>query len=790
VHYTASLRHHARVILATLLFLGCTCEAWGTDSYNGTDLTIPAVTIGAATYSNMVVTVANIVSGPSGSAPNGSHDSYNPANNQLTIPAVTVGANTFYNVIIKVGSLVSVGSVSGADVYTGTDLIIPSVQVLGGPVYSNVVITVGSIQSAGGGMPGNVRDVYNAATRELTIAAVQVPGHVYTNAIITPGSIVSVNNAVAAANGSITGVWLQGVTITMSGGASGTTTTDVNGNYSFTNLPSGQSFTFTPSLAGYTYASSSKTVPVPPGSSTTVTVPAMTASPLFASHSISGTVNYAGHATGPVYLLVYNSSNTCNGGCSANAGTLVRLSAGTSAYTVRGLQSGGYTVSAFMDTLGTGQPNVSADPSGTSAAVNINSANVTTGANLTLTDPTVSMPAAPSIGVVQPGTGSAFVLYNSSTDNNGNETATSYRISWGTDTNASNGGTKNFLAQGNNATIAYVPNLTNGNVQYFKLRASDSAGNSAYSAIVGPVTIGAPTGNHTVSGTVTFSGTATGPMIVVLHSPHGNGGIYFTVVGSQASPPSSGASYSVTGIADGDYQVAVIVDNNNTGVPSAGDFTYGLNGAAPTFAVSGAATENVQLTAANATAVVLTNYFAGGNGSGYGISPSAASGVKQIVNVTLMSGPNVAVPLDMGNSSNNGNNVNLANGSVAPIVGQSYGFLVTYSDGSSQILAGSVGAVLGPNNVAQDLNASSVSGPDTPTFSWSAPLTLPAFAPFTYSLQNLGSNGFNVSSSVTSVDLATVGKTLQTGSYDWQVQVQDAVGNSATVQASTPYAAP
>jgi len=79
----------------------------------------------------MVVTVAGIVSARVGGA-SGNADSYNPANNELTIPSVTVGANTFNNVIIKVGNLESIGAVSGADVYNGTDLIIPSVQVAHG----------------------------------------------------------------------------------------------------------------------------------------------------------------------------------------------------------------------------------------------------------------------------------------------------------------------------------------------------------------------------------------------------------------------------------------------------------------------------------------------------------------------------------------------------------------------------------------------------------------------------------------------------------------------------------
>jgi hypothetical protein len=144
----------------------------------------------------------------------------------------------------------------------------------------------------------------------------------------------------------------------------------------------------------------------------------------------------------------------------------------------------------------------------------------------------------------------------------------------------------------------------------------------------------------------------------------------------------------------------------------------------------------------------------------------------------------------MGYDQNNGNNVQLANSSIAPISGQSYGFFVTYTDGTTQILAGSVGVVMGPDNVAQNLVASSASGADTPTFSWSAPATLPALLPFEYSVQNLSSNSIDVLSNVTSVDLATLNKTLSSGTYYWQVQVTDALGNTAQAQVSTPYVAP
>jgi hypothetical protein len=59
-----------------------------------------------------------------------------------------------------------------------------------------------------------------------------------------------------------------------------------------------------------------------------------------------------------------------------------------------------------------------------------------------------------------------------------------------------------------------------------------------------------------------------------------------------------------------------------------------------------------------------------------------------------------------------------------------------------------------------------------------------------YSLQNLSTNGIHVPSSVTSVDLASSGKVLAPGTYYWQVQVEDAIGNSAGVQVTNPYVAP
>ncbi len=160
-------------------------------SYNAGQLTLPSVVIGGATYSNMVIAVGNILSGPNGTTANGSEDIYNPADNQMSIPAVVVGAHTYYNVIITVGGLMGIGSVTGADVYNGTELSISSVQVVGGTTYHNVVITPGTVLSVAGGMPKLAQDSYDPATGKLTICAVQFGNRVYTNVIITVAKVDS-----------------------------------------------------------------------------------------------------------------------------------------------------------------------------------------------------------------------------------------------------------------------------------------------------------------------------------------------------------------------------------------------------------------------------------------------------------------------------------------------------------------------------------------------------------------------------------------------------------------------
>jgi hypothetical protein len=195
VRLTSSLRRHAQSAMTVLLFLPCAFAVYGADSYNGTYLTIPSVVIGSATYSDVVVTPGRVLN-VGGGAPNGSVDTYNPANSQLTIPSVVYGANTYHNVLITVGGLISIGSASWVDTYDSSSrqLRISSVQV-GSTVYNNAVITPATIINVGGGMPAEVQDEYNSANRQLTIAAVQDGTQIFTNVTITVGEVISLGAA-------------------------------------------------------------------------------------------------------------------------------------------------------------------------------------------------------------------------------------------------------------------------------------------------------------------------------------------------------------------------------------------------------------------------------------------------------------------------------------------------------------------------------------------------------------------------------------------------------------------
>jgi hypothetical protein len=187
-------------MFALVALLVCSVGARATDTYNGVNLTIPTLYVGNATYSNVVVQVGNVLSGPTAGGFGASGDTYSPAAGALTVAAVMVGDSTYFNVVITVKAIISIGSVSGADTYASSQLTISQVQV-GSAVYNNVVLAVApaNIVKIVGGMPLALMDQYTPSAGELLIPAVQVGSKVFTNVTIRapPRDIVSIGGGTA-----------------------------------------------------------------------------------------------------------------------------------------------------------------------------------------------------------------------------------------------------------------------------------------------------------------------------------------------------------------------------------------------------------------------------------------------------------------------------------------------------------------------------------------------------------------------------------------------------------------
>jgi len=104
-----------KTLFSIILFLSV-AQAWAVDTYNPANgqLTIPTVLVGDAIYSNVSVTVKEVLSVKGGS-PLANFDSYNSMENILTIPSVSVSSKNYTNVSISVGDVLKVSDFKRVD---------------------------------------------------------------------------------------------------------------------------------------------------------------------------------------------------------------------------------------------------------------------------------------------------------------------------------------------------------------------------------------------------------------------------------------------------------------------------------------------------------------------------------------------------------------------------------------------------------------------------------------------------------------------------------------------------
>jgi hypothetical protein len=532
--------------------------------------------------------------------------------------------------------------------------------------------------------------------------------------------------------------------------------------------------------------------------------------------TVTGTVAYSGTKTGQIYLSMNNTA-----GCAIGAQGVSISSKG--AFTIHGVPSGSpnatYTLNAFMDTLGKGATNAG-DPVG-STTVTVGNADVT-GVSVTLADPSpVTIGVAPTIQQVLPFNNGAAVFFSQVINSSNVEMATSYTLQWSTTSNfASIAGSKTFPAVGTSAGnfLLVSSGLTNGSSYYFRAYAS-SAGTAAgpYSTAFGPVTVGQSTTGNSVSGAITFGGTATGPMYIGLYNPYANPPTGTPYGESIAAPVSSQAYtlYAPTNTAPV-YESVAIIDQNNDGVVDPGDITNVNSYGKPLFPLTGTtANENITLPSGNSIATVYTQSLMSGGTESYGLGFQVIWGAKLPVAVTLEpsynpDGANVPGPIDIalcgqGNSNcTQGFQLGFNLGSTVPTVGDTYIFDITYSDGTTGTVVATVTGVL--NNFATNLAPTTgTSTSTTPTFTWSAPVCA-ACSSYTYQFYINPTNGGNqiwyvpggapngllytTTSLVWGVDPTNSANTPSVSSlttnttYTWSIGVLDSYGNTAVQQVS------
>ena len=424
-----------------------------------------------------------------------------------------------------------------------------------GDVTQNVLITLSGAGSAATNTSANGTYSFTGLANGSYTATPSLAGYSF-----IPGSAqVTVNSANASIgnfistklavplfdiSGVVSGDIRQGVTINLTGAATKSVTTDVNGNYSFTGLVNG-GYTVTPLINGYTFN---------PGN-TAVNV---------SGASVSGT-NFTAKASA---LPTYTVSGTVTGDVTQNV--LITLAGGKNATTTTN-SSGNYSFSGLVN------GNYSATPSLAGYSFSPGNSSVTiNGASTTFANFVSTKVVAPTYSIS--GTVSGSTISGVTINLTGGATATTT-----TDAN----GAYSFNGLGN-SNYTVTPSKTGYNF-------------SPSSSAVGINGANVTTTNFTavtyVPPTYTLSGTVTGAV---------TNGVLITLSGSASGTTTTNPSgnYSFSGLANGSYTATPALGGYSFS-PTSTQAT--LNNANNTFAnfVSTSKLSTITITPASANVAVL-----------------------------------------------------------------------------------------------------------------------------------------------------------------------------------------
>ena len=661
---------------------------------------------------------------------------------------------------------------------------------------------------------GNTLSVGGTPTDPATVNLINVQVRDSLGAVASNTYAITVNAQGSQVSGQISlsnncgnGVTLPPMTLSINTVPAKQVTSDSEGQFQFSGIPAG-TWTITPSITGPSslFSPATRSVTV---SGNDVNGMAFSAQ---LGYTVSGTVAYAGAKTGTTYIFL------TNGNCSGSSlGTSI---AAPGDFTVQGVPPGDYNLTAGMDTLGFGYANAS-DPTGTTENVVVTGSNLT-GRIVTMADPSdYTLSTGPGLNGISATDTGVVIAFDpiTSTSSNGNKTELpiSYTLQWSASADFSSPSSYSFKAGGadgtgvwflNNGTNGMTGTFANGTPYYFRARGVSPTGNGPWTVYGGAttptaVTPNAPTGGNVLSGAVTFSGTATGPLMVGVFDQD-SGHAYATRIANPVSPQ----KYTVQVPTGSNYFFFVILDQNNDGMIDSGDMSNTGNNNTTT-AISGDTTLDLTLSTANSTAKVTTQHWQqitpGGTSSGYSLNFEVRQGIKLPVAVQLISGPNIIHPIDLAKCVSCGSNqfqYYASIGSSTPVVGDTYTFQVSYADGSPETVQAGVTAAL--NAFATNLAPiTGSSNSTTPTFTWTDPANASNYSYQFWISGNNGniwqipgnnSNSDGFSSSITSItwgtdptgggSLPSVGSLTPGTNYVWQIQVRDSDGNSTQTQVS------
>jgi len=487
------------------------------------------------------------------------------------------------------------------------------------------------------------------------------------------------------------------------------------------------------------------------------------------AYVVSGTVTNNSGQTGRTYLFVNNSDGY---------GTSIDTAG---AFTINGVPSGTYTITAVMDTRGDGRL-FATDPIGVSTSFSITTTD-TSGIAVTLTDPPAPAPPTPSWLKVYPGDGSAVLMWEIKASNAPRlPLADHYNLYWSTSAsvspnNTSGGGSRLGIPHPRYAPF-FMTGLTNSATLYFVVTAVVNGAEGEPSPVYGPVTIGPPsTAGVTVEGSVLMSGfTPTGPLCIGLFGGE-------TLFQAKCfSSPTTSQPFQFDNVPDGYYRgVFAFVDMNSNGVEDPGDITDELGDGASPVLVQGSPVSGVTVSLGNAggRAVVRTEYD---YPSSYNLFFEGVYNSKMITNMTILSGPNLAESIDVPWDDGWFDTWSFVLPG-RPTIGDTYSIRLRYSDGTVDTLSPTITDIL--DGYSTPISPSGTTSGLAPLMTWTQPTVSPSQLPLTYKIRVKNDSGSTVwdytvpgNRTYATYNEDGTGTPLISGSqYHWSVQVKDEQGS-------------